>query len=189
MTPESKTKKTPAKKTTRTTKAHAKTAKHEVVKHAPKREKVEHKTEPKAPAHVKTEEKAVALGSYHYAVGRRKTAMAKVRLYDEGNEFTVNNHKMQEYFPTFDLQRIVLNPLSSLGLEKKMTVVGIVRGGGVHAQAEAMRHGISRALVLRNLEDKPVLKKFGFLTRDPRVVERKKPGHRKARRSPQWSKR
>jgi small subunit ribosomal protein S9 len=185
MNAEAKKKKTPTKKTARAHKTQ--------VKHEPKADKQaahEHvvPAAKEQPAK-KAEAKSANLGRYHYAVGRRKTAMAKVKLYDEGNEFTVNSHKMQEYFPTFDLQRIVLNPLSSLGLDKKMTVVSIVRGGGSHAQAEALRHGISRALVLRNLEDKPVLKKFGFLTRDPRVVERKKPGHRKARRSPQWSKR
>lgn len=192
MTPESKKKKAAPKKLAhKAVKPHAKHVKREHIKHEPKAEKATTPhSEPEALAEKPViKEKLATRGHYHYSVGRRKTAMAKIKLFDEGSDFMVNGRKMEEYFPTFDLQRIATNPLNSLGLVKKLAVVSIVRGGGIHAQAEAVRHGISRALVLRNEQDKPTLKKFGFLTRDPRVVERKKPGHRKARRSPQWSKR
>lgn len=158
-----------------------------------------HKPSPEPVAHVAPEPKPVVVEipkasipsdkPYFYAVGRRKTAMAKVRLLEGDGTITINSHKLTEYFPTHDLQRIVTTPLSLLGLEKQMAVSSFVAGGGTHAQAEALRHGITRALVIRNEQDKPTLKKFGLLTRDPRVKERKKPGLRKARRAPQWSKR
>ena len=91
--------------------------------------------------------------------------------------------------PTIDLQKIVTSPLSTLGLEARIGWKINVAGGGIHAQAEAARHGISLALILRNTEDRPTLRKVGYLTRDPRVKERKKPGRKGARRGPQWSKR
>ncbi|OGE81271.1 MAG: 30S ribosomal protein S9, partial [Candidatus Doudnabacteria bacterium RIFCSPHIGHO2_01_FULL_43_23] len=122
---------------------------------------------------------------YYYAIGRRKTAMAKVRGYETQKYFTVNTKEFSAYFPTKPLQKIVLSPLTTLGLEAKIGWQVFVSGGGYHAQAEAVRHGISKALVERNLEDRTTLKKAGFLTRDPRVTERKKPGLKKARRAPQ----
>ena len=148
------------------------------VEHFPKETRVE------TPSH-----KVESSKPYFYAVGRRKTAMAKVRLLEGDGTITVNNHKFAEYFPTHTLQKIVTTPLSLLGLEKQIAVVSNVAGGGTHAQAEALRHGITRALVTRNEQDKTALKRFGLLTRDPRVKERKKPGLRKARRAAQWSKR
>ena len=126
---------------------------------------------------------------YFYAIGRRKTAMAKVRGFENLKDFTVNTKELVKYFPTKPLQKIVLSPLATLGLESKLGWKVNVSGGGYHAQAEAVRHGIAKALVSRNAEDRRTLKKAGFLTRDPRVKERKKPGLKKARRAPQWSKR
>lgn len=140
-------------------------------------EKVATPIEPEKPAH------------YFYAIGRRKSAMAKIRLHLKAGDVKVNNKDYKNYFQGKDQQKIVLAPLALLGLEKTVSVEVFPSGGGIHAQAEAVRHGISRALIARNLEDKSVLKKAGFLTRDPRVKERKKPGHKRARRSPQWSKR
>lgn len=128
-------------------------------------------------------------GVYFYAMGRRKTASAKIRAYENSNQFTVNSKPFSAYFKTKDLQKIVLTPLSLLGLEKKVGFEIFISGGGTHSQAEAVRHGIARTLILRNPEDKSVLKKAGLLTRDPRVKERKKPGLRRARRGPQWAKR
>mgnify|MGYP001558916854 CR=1 FL=1 len=133
--------------------------------------------------------KKVALQKYIYSLGRRKTAMAKIKLFEQPGEIRVNNRDYRAYFPGRDLQKIVLSPLIALGLEKQLSAQIFTKGGGTHAQAEAVRHGISRALVLRKAEDKPILKKSGYLTRDPRVKERKKPGLKRARRGPQWSKR
>lgn len=128
--------------------------------------------------------------SYIYAMGRRKTSSAKVKLFDDqAGAFSVNRRDFAKHFPTKELQRIVLSPLTMLGLEKSLSFQVYVAGGGIHSQAEAVRHGISRTLVSRNAEDKRVLKKAGFLTRDPRVKERKKPGLKRARRAPQWAKR
>jgi len=137
----------------------------------------------------KTAEQAVNKGVYFYAMGRRKTAAAKVRAYENSTQFTVNTKSFGDYFRTKDLQKIVLTPLNLLGLEKKIGFEIFISGGGTHAQAEAARHGIARTLILRNPEDKSVLKQAGLLTRDPRVKERKKPGLRRARRGPQWAKR
>jgi len=164
----------------------------------PKEGKVEtvKKEQPKATAEIKTAEpdkkaveQAPKKGAYFYAMGRRKTASAKVRAYESSSQFTINTKPFSAYFSTKDLQKIVLTPLSLLGLEKKIGFEIFISGGGTHSQAEAVRHGIARTLILRNPEDKSVLKQAGLLTRDPRVKERKKPGLRRARRSPQWAKR
>jgi len=141
------------------------------------------------PIEVEANVKKMKKETYLYAVGRRKTAMAKVRGYSEGKGITVNTKNLPVYFGTAELQKIVLSPLNALGVESKLSWKINVAGGGTHAQAEAVRHGISQALVKRNEEDRPLLKKAGFLTRDPRVKERKKPGLKRARRAPQWAKR
>lgn len=145
----------------------------------------------KTEAQISTEEikKPAAKTPYLYAIGRRKTAAAKVRLYPDGQGVTVNGKPVTQYFITDDLQKTILSPLAALGQEKQVRIESFVSGGGITAQAGALRHGISRALVLKNQEDKVTLKKLGFLTRDSRRKERKKPGLRKARRRPQWSKR
>jgi small subunit ribosomal protein S9 len=160
-----------------------------------------HKPTPKAPEslmpepdkikHVIQESQPISLkkGKYLYAIGRRKTAVAKVRAFSDSNELVINKRPFTKYFQTKDLQKIVLAPLTLLGLEKDLGFEIFVSGGGIHSQAEAVRHAIARVLILRNPEDKRVLKKAGFLTRDPRVKERKKPGLKRARRGPQWAKR
>ena len=132
---------------------------------------------------------------YIEAVGRRKTAVARVKIWpnNSGREkegtIIVNKKPYTEYFSTIELQKIVESPLEVVQIDRKLRVVALVKGGGIHAQAEAVRHGLSRALVKFNPELKKRLKKAGFLTRDPRERERKKFGLKRARRAPQWSKR
>lgn len=127
---------------------------------------------------------------YLEAVGRRKTAVARVRLTETGKtSYLVNNSKLSEYFSTDELRAIVKDALKQSKSVSKFSISVLVKGGGVNAQAEACRHGIARALLLFNEEFKKSLKKAGFLKRDSRMVERKKFGLKKARRAPQWNKR
>ncbi|MBU0476751.1 30S ribosomal protein S9 [Patescibacteria group bacterium] len=127
---------------------------------------------------------------YFEAVGRRKTSVARVRLFTKGGrEFLVNDKSYNLYFPTLELQQIVIAPLERMKCLEKFKVVVLTKGGGVHSQAEAVRHGISRALLLFNPEFRKRLKKVGFLVRDSRMRERKKFGLKRARKGPQWSKR
>ena len=127
---------------------------------------------------------------YLEAVGRRKTAVARVRLTEtEKTSYLVNNSKLSEYFSTDELRAIVKDALKQSKSVSKFSISVLVKGGGVNAQAEACRHGIARALLLFNEEFKKSLKKAGFLKRDSRMVERKKFGLKKARRAPQWNKR
>ena len=163
-------------------------------KKAPAAAVVKEKTAPAhkhAPAAVK--EKAPVKKTearYHFAIGRRKTAQAKVRLFVDGKgDISVNNRKFEDYFPTSFLQRAVLDPLTVLGLEKKINIVAMTNGGGVSAQAKAIGLGIARALLKVEPLHRAVLKKQGVLTRDARKKERKKPGLKRARRAPQFSKR
>jgi len=123
-------------------------------------------------------------------VGRRKTAVARVRIIESAKtDFTVNDRDLDSYFPTDELQTIAHDAFVKSKIPTKFSVSAHVTGGGIHAQAEALRHGITRALILHDEELRSALKKFGFLKRDPRVKERKKFGLKKARKSPQWSKR
>jgi small subunit ribosomal protein S9 len=127
---------------------------------------------------------------YFQAVGRRKTASAQVKLFlNGGGEILINGKDFKEYFPTFYLQKIVLSPLELVKCLNKFKILVKVTGGGKNAQAEAVRHGIARALVIFNPDFRKKLKKAGFLKRDPRMKERKKPGLKRARRAPQWQKR
>ncbi len=127
---------------------------------------------------------------YIYAVGKRKSASAQVRLYKKGSgEVLVNEQDVKDYFPTGHLQSIVYAPLKVVGQNDKLKVWSKVKGGGKVGQAEAIRHGIAKALLEINPNFRKPLRKQGFLTRDPRVKERKKPGLKRARRAPQWSKR
>src|SRR3989338_1405012 len=127
---------------------------------------------------------------YFFAVGRRKTAQARVKLFAEGKgEITVNQRTFESYFPTFGLQKMAQDPLTVLGLEKKMNAIVTTAGGGGGAQAKATSLGIARALILIDPTYRTVLKKDGFLKRDDRKKERKKPGLKRARRRPQWQKR
>jgi small subunit ribosomal protein S9 len=127
---------------------------------------------------------------YLFGLGRRKTAIARVRVYKKGEgKVTVNQKEMKIYFPTIDLQGRVLAPIEVVGQTGKLDVTVVVSGGGRVSQAEAVRHGVSRALLLLNPNFKKPLKKAGYLTRDPRQKERKKPGLKRARKAPQWTKR
>ena len=122
-------------------------------------------------------------------IGRRKAAIARVYLTEGKGAVTVNNKDFKEYFPTGTLQYIVQQPLNLLNVADKYDIKANLDGGGVKGQAEALRLGIARALVELNEEDKSALRTAGFLTRDPRQVERKKPGQPKARKRFQFSKR
>lgn len=127
---------------------------------------------------------------YFEATGRRKTAVAVARLFTQGDKgFSVNDKPYDKYFATKDLQSKLLAPLQIMNCVDRFNISIKVRGGGLSAQAEATRHGISRALVLFNATFRKRLKKAGFLTRDSRMRERKKFGLKRARRAPQWSKR
>ena len=130
---------------------------------------------------------------YFYAVGRRKTYQAQVRIIPKSKsgegELTVNGRKMNEYFPDESLQSTFTDPLRETGMQESFDVSAKVRGGGISSQAEAIRLGIARALIKFDEQLRAVLKSNGFLKRDARKVERKKPGLKKARRAPQWSKR
>lgn len=127
---------------------------------------------------------------YLRAIGRRKTATAVVRLIKAAkNSYTINGKDFTEYFPTAELKKIVTGAFETASPAEKFEVIVTTKGGGIHAQAESVRHGISRALVLHDAELRSVLKKAKMLKRDPRRVERKKFGLKKARKSPQWSKR
>lgn len=123
------------------------------------------------------------------AVGRRKTASARVRLQPGSGNIVVNGKPYQEYFPYFEWQTIIVAPLKAIGKEKTFDVSVKINGGGQKGQAVAVQHGISRALLVWDEELKKTLKTQGYLTRDARVKERKKPGLKRARRAPQWSKR
>lgn len=123
------------------------------------------------------------------AVGRRKRASARVRVDKGSGVIVVNGKKMQEYFPYFEQQEVVMAPLKALAKDKDLDFSVKVAGGGSKGQAIAVQLGIARALLKWNEDFKKTLKSLGFLTRDPRIKERKKPGLKKARRAPQWSKR
>ena len=127
---------------------------------------------------------------YMYGTGRRKSSVARVRVYPNGSgNITINGRDVEEYFGLETLKMVVRQPLNTTGLIGKVDVNVTVVGGGVSGQAGAIRHGIARALLLVNPEYRPALKKAGFLTRDPRMKERKKYGLKAARRAPQFSKR
>ena len=125
---------------------------------------------------------------YVETIGRRKTAAARVRITPaDKRSILVNGKGYEVYFPVPEHQSILLAPLAAL--EQQFTVTAVVRGGGVSAQAMAVRHGIARALTEFDKDLRGVLKDKGYLKRDPRAKERKKPGLKKARKAPQWSKR
>ncbi len=129
-------------------------------------------------------------GAYFYANGKRKTAVATVRLYPEGNgDLTINGQQLREWCDDENMVHTVLQPLDLLGQKKEVDLDIITRGGGKKAQAEAVRLGIARAFEKKDSSLRSQMKQDGLLTRDARVKERKKPGLRGARRSPQWSKR
>lgn len=129
-------------------------------------------------------------GQYFYGTGRRKTATARVRLYKgKDGKLVVNQQRGEKYFNPSHLVDVVFEPLKLTGMHKSFDISARVSGGGIAAQADAVRHGIARALVAFDVDLKTSLKKAGLLTRDARVKERKKFGLKRARRAPQFSKR
>src|SRR5699024_4456916 len=126
---------------------------------------------------------------YFYGTGRRKKSVARVRVYAGTGKITINDRDFDDYFGLETLKLIVRQPLTLTGTEGKFDIVCKVAGGGVTGQAGAIRHGLSHALLQYDESLRPVLKKAGFLTRDPRMKERKKYGLKAARRAPQFSKR
>ncbi|MEA3399522.1 MAG: 30S ribosomal protein S9 [Patescibacteria group bacterium] len=127
---------------------------------------------------------------YYAAIGRRKTSVAKVKITKATkNSYDINGKDLVTYFPTDELRKIVTGAFEVVEISQRFTVVVTVRGGGIHSQAEAVRHGIARALTIYDPELRSTLKKVKMLKRDPRRKERKKFGLKKARKSPQWSKR
>ena len=126
---------------------------------------------------------------YFYGTGRRKHSVARVRVYPGSGNITINNRSIDDYFGLDTLKLIVRQPLALTETAEKFDIVCTVTGGGVTGQAGAIRHGLSRALLEYDAELRPGLKKAGFLTRDPRMKERKKYGLKAARRAPQFSKR
>ena len=137
----------------------------------------------------KKDKKAEEAGVYIEAIGRRKTSVARVRYFAKAaGGITVNDKKLDEYFPTAELRGIAESPMKKAKIEK-YKITAKLSGGGIHSQAEALRHGISRALIESVSELRGELKPLGFLTRDPRMKERRKFGLKKARKAPQWSKR
>ena len=162
------------------------------IKDAKKVKEVKETKEIKEVKEAVKEEKKV-LEKYFCAVGRRKTSIAQVRIYPEEkageNDYIVNNKKAKEYFPGVSLQNAVFGPLKAVGMNGKFKFTVLVKGGGFMGQSEAVKLGVARALVKYDETFRKVLKDLGFLTRDSRKVERKKPGLKKARKSPQWAKR
>ncbi len=126
---------------------------------------------------------------YYYGTGRRKSSVARVRVYQGTGKITINGRDIDDYFGLETLKLIVRQPLELTNTNGSFDIVCTVAGGGVTGQAGAIRHGLSRALLNFNEELRPALKKAGFLTRDPRMKERKKYGLKGARRAPQFSKR
>ncbi|MCL5774578.1 MAG: 30S ribosomal protein S9 [Patescibacteria group bacterium] len=196
MTTKSTTSKTAAVKTARkpksaTTAAAKKTASTKPV--AVKRAAVKHEAVPAAKEH--EAKKAVlahqppATGKYIFATGRRKTSVANVRLFSGQAESMVNKKPFKNFFSYSYYQHDILKPFELTGLGSEYSFVAHVNGGGPHSQAQAVQHGISIALSKLSEEVRKVLKKNGLLTRDDRKKERKKPGLKRARRSPQWAKR
>lgn len=171
-------KKTPTKKSTAT--------------HKPVAKKVIEKVDPQVSVEataVTFAKPTIAKGRYVFATGRRKTAVANVRLFAGNEDNIVNKKKLEVFFGQSGMINKALHPLALTGLLGDFYFVANVNGGGSNAQSEAVRHGIAQALASMNDDMKIVLKKNGFLTRDDRKKERKKPGLRGARRSPQWAKR
>ena len=154
-------------------------------------EKVEtaEKTVVKAEAHHAPAKHTTEKGRYIFATGRRKTAIANIRLFEGKGETVLNKLPIEKYFTYSFFMEEIGKPFEVTGLAGKYYFTGHVNGGGPHAQATAVRHGIAQALGKISEEVRKVLKKNGFLTRDDRKKERKKPGLKRARRSPQWAKR
>ncbi len=176
------------KKTTTKTK---KSTKKEKPKKTEKIKKEEKKVSAKKKAEKKeTKKKTVKPAQYLESVGKRKTAVARVRIFTKGEkEILVNEKPYQDYFFTPELQQVATDSLRKMKSLDKFRISVKVKGGGIFAQAEAVRHGIARGLVKFNPDFRKRLRRIGYLTRDPRARERKKFGLKRARRAPQWKKR
>lgn len=131
----------------------------------------------------------MAGSSYENAIGRRKEASARVKIVSGKGEFIINGKSALDYLGNEVLVSKAMAPLKLLSFEEKFDIFVKVSGGGKNGQAEAIRHGLSRALIIGDASRKPTLRKAGFVTRDPRAKERKKPGLKRARKAPQFSKR
>ncbi len=143
-----------------------------------------------APKAKKTAEKTEAVKvKYFEGRGGRKSAVARVRVYAQKGDITVNDRKLDVYFPSPKHRALAVSPLGKMNLSETVFFTAKVYGGGTSSQAEAVRHGLSQALLKFDETLRVQLRKAGFLTRDSREVERKKPGLKKARRAPQWAKR
>ena len=127
--------------------------------------------------------------TYTEAVGRRKTSTSRVRIEDGKYSVSINGKDLATYFPTKELQHVIESVFVEAKIDKKGKITVMVKGGGIHSQAEAVRHGLARLLVKTDETLKKIVKKAGMLKRDPRAKERRKFGLKKARKSPQWSKR
>jgi len=152
----------------------------------------EAKTHDNAPKPEKILEKApekIKDGKYIFATGRRKTAVANVRLFNGSGETVINKKPLNKYFANIFFQEEISKPFSLTGLAKDYYFIAHINGGGSHSQAQALQHGLAVALSKTSEEVRKILKKNGLLTRDDRKKERKKPGLKRARRSPQWAKR
>ncbi|MEO5928214.1 MAG: 30S ribosomal protein S9 [Patescibacteria group bacterium] len=164
--------------------------KDEEVKKAPRKKAVKADDTVVEQAEETSAAEAAKGGSFIRSVGRRKTSVARVRLIKNGKGMvTVNGKKMEDFFNNYDLRVQVVAPLKAVGQETAVDVSAMVDGGGIRGQSDALRLGISRALIELNPTFRTALKKLGYLTRDSRKRERKKFGKKSARRSPQWSKR
>lgn len=137
----------------------------------------------------KTKEKKEAKERYVEGIGRRKKAVARVRIYEKKTGVEINGKSLESYFPTTRLQRRAMAAIDGAKATDKVGVTARVTGGGPSGQADAMRLGLARALILKNPDLRKRFKRLGLLTRDARMVERKKYGLKKARRAPQWKKR
>lgn len=146
--------------------------------------------EEKKPKTIKSPKPTLEKERYYEAVGRRKKAVAIVRLFTRGEKlFLVNKKPYNIYFPTLELQKIASDALRKMKCFDRFRILAVAKGGGLHGQAEALRHAIARALTIFNPDFKKKLRRAGYLTRDPRMRERKKFGLKRARRAPQWQKR
>lgn len=160
------------------------------IKKTPIKKKVSAKAKAKKP-----QKRAKKPRQYYEAVGRRKRAIARVRLFTcrpfegEKAKISINSKDYTDFFPTLELQQSAASPLQKMKSVNRFEATVKVKGGGIKGQAEAIRHGLARTLVKFNADFSKKLKRVGYLRRDPRKIERKKPGLKKARRAPQWKKR
>ena len=158
------------------------------IKEKPKKKRA--KKALKEKVEVKEKPEAKKTDRFIETIGARKTSIARVRVFTRGEKlFLVNEKPYNVYFPTLELQQAAVASLERMKCLDNFRILAKVKGGGLHSQAEAVRHGIARALVLFNPDFRKRLKKAGHLTRDPRMKERKKFGLKRARKAPQWAKR